>query len=119
MDEFQYPQLGATWIEYGLWIWEQLVTSYSGEVAGRSWVSGIQQYRRVNTHTLTFHLTAADASADATGGHSGSGISRVKNNLWQAHKVVVTFETQNLVGFHEPDTVADADGTTRSVYKKA
>ena len=73
----------------------------------------------MNTHTLTFHLNAAGASAAATGGHSGSGISRVKNNLWQAHKVVVTFETGSLVSFHAPDTVADADGTTRSVPKKA
>jgi len=108
-----------SWVEYSLWRWENVVTYYSGEVSERSYTSALRQYRKVDTHTITFHLTGEAAAAAINGGIEGSSISMAGDNLWQAHKVTYDWEYGSIISFAAPATYADAVSPTRQVWKKA
>jgi hypothetical protein len=75
---------------YGPYVVEHVEGVTAGQVAERNYTSQVKRYRNKYTHTLGFHLTAAEAATAITGGNSGSGISPAGNYLWLAHKIVIT-----------------------------
>jgi len=107
----------ATWITYSEWKWQVVHGNYAGQVAERSFIWYHQQYREKYDHTLFFYLTAAAAAAAISGFDSSSSISRAGNHLWQAHKIVVTYETQATTTLAAPKFNVIASG--RSVPAKA
>jgi hypothetical protein len=71
-------------------------------------VSQINQLQKVSTHTLSFHLTAADAATALAGGRDGSSPSRVGNNLWMAHKITYVINTLFSFNLGQPKMVVNA-----------
>jgi hypothetical protein len=72
-----------------------------------TWVNSAGIYRWDETHTVSFHLTAAEAALAIAAATSeiteGSHIRDVGDNLWMAHKVVHTLVCEVLYGFKKPE----------------
>lgn len=52
-----------------------------------------QRQQQVDTHTISFFLTAEDAAGAIAGGRDGSHISQAGDNLWMAYKVTFVVNT--------------------------
>jgi hypothetical protein len=108
---------GATWTELGTPFWETLTTYVAGDVAELGYASTIRQMQRTDTHVVSFHLTAAAAAGAATGGMTGSGISRVTDFLWMAHKVTHSYATLSTFSLAAPKTTR-VDSAGVDLYRK-
>jgi len=93
----------VSWWEYSKWLWETVSTFDQTKVYEQNWVSSARAYRWCYYHTLSYHLTAAAAAAAVTGGDEGSGLSSAGDNLWQAHKVVISVAYGTTYSFQEPE----------------
>jgi hypothetical protein len=54
------------------------------------------QYQRTYVHAITFHATAALAASSINGGYEGSGVSRIGEAVWMAHRIT---QSATQVGF--------------------
>jgi hypothetical protein len=73
------------------------------DVYDAGYVSKLEQLQKVETHTISFHLTAAAAALALASGRNGSHPVKVGNHLWMAHKATFVINVLQTITFSKPE----------------